>query len=176
MNLFMAVLVAGITKAFVFSRSASSRRFAIGHAFRGALAFAAAVSGLACLVVRADSLQVAGIQRVGSDILITVDQAIARENYTLESKDLLDDSAWTPISTIIPLSSGSIQFIDLGGADAPQRFYRVAIYSSPIIPVISLPITQITADTDGTTFAYTASVQARSGMSYHWVLSAPLAF
>jgi hypothetical protein len=166
--------MAGAVK--VFSRSALKKRFLNSYTFRGTWGFVVAGSGLVCLVARADSLSVAGIQKIGSNIIITVDNVVARENYTLESKDLLDESVWTPVSTIIPFSNGSIQFIDLGGADAPQRFYRVTIYSSPIIPVVSLPTSQITADTDGTTFAYTASVLARSGMSYHWVLSAPLAF
>jgi uncharacterized repeat protein (TIGR01451 family) len=76
-------------------------------------------------VLAAPAFQLSGISATGGSVVISLQSATGR-TYTLEYKNLLSDSNWTPILPALPGTGGSVSLQDTNAATLPARFYRVS--------------------------------------------------
>ncbi|MGD1019655.1 MAG: hypothetical protein ABSA12_10100 [Verrucomicrobiia bacterium] len=72
--------------------------------------------------------QICGIQTAGTNVAISV-QSVAGDNYQLQSRNSMTAGSWANISGVVLSNSpgGLIILTNIGGASAPQKFYRVGI-------------------------------------------------
>ena len=75
-------------------------------------------------VLGAPNFRVDGVSLVGRGVALSV-QSLANRTYTLEFKNSLTDSSWTPILPAIPGTGQPLSLQDTNSVTLPTRFYRV---------------------------------------------------
>jgi hypothetical protein len=77
------------------------------------------------------NLRVITAAKNGNDFSLTFGLAVIGKSYRLERKDALTDTMWSSIngvSDFTPMSTGSGQIADPGGASSIKYFYRVRLF------------------------------------------------
>jgi hypothetical protein len=75
-------------------------------------------------VLVAPSIPLAGVNFIGNTLSVGINSVLGL-NYSLEYKNSLSDTSWTPILPATPGTGGVISLLDPNAGSVPTRFYRV---------------------------------------------------
>ena len=88
-------------------------------------AYGSVTSAVAQLtIVLPPSLSLDPVNVTATNVAVTLNSAVGL-TYTLEYKNTLQDSTWTPVLPSVPGTGNIIYLQDTNGSLLPSRFYRV---------------------------------------------------